>query len=106
MQSSEQDRCKKCNGEFFRCFTKIFSNGTKHLEARCADCDTHLHYLPQREPLNDFVHIGDVEAPFGKHKGMKLKDIPKDYLKWMADNTKSRWRELAKQMLDNTKIQN
>lgn len=28
------------------------------------------------------------EMPFGKHRGKKLSDVPKSYLKWLYDNNR------------------
>jgi broad specificity phosphatase PhoE len=40
-----------------------------------AECD---HIDPQARHQS----LGEMEAYFGKHKGKKLKDIPRQYLEW------------------------
>lgn len=37
----------------------------------------------------------DVVVTFGKHKGKRLKDIPKDYVSWLAENARDEWMRKA-----------
>ncbi|OCL26295.1 hypothetical protein U472_09800 [Orenia metallireducens] len=44
---------------------------------------------------------GEIELPFGKHKGTKLKDIDSDYLKWVVQNAnKDKYRIAAQKVLE------
>ncbi|TDX49129.1 DUF3820 family protein [Orenia marismortui] len=44
---------------------------------------------------------GEVELPFGKHKGTKIKDIDTDYLKWVAKNAnKEKYKKAAQEVLE------
>ncbi len=59
---------------------KTFSNGTKHIAGYCPLCGSFVKYIPQQlDPL-------EKRMPFGKHKGKKLVEIPKDYLLWALDS--------------------
>ena len=37
------------------------------------------------DPDGDEIPYADVEIAFGKHKGKKIKEAPKSYLKWMVE---------------------
>ena len=42
----------------------------------------------------------NIVVNFGKHKGEKLSEIPRDYIEWLADKAKDQWlRDAAKEML-------
>ena len=42
----------------------------------------------------------DVVLTFGKHKGKKLRDVPEDYIQWLADKANDQWmRDAAKELL-------
>lgn len=89
--------CKKCNKEVeYSTQEVIFKNGTKHLEARCAECKTYLKYLPQNNPI--------TILPYGKHKGKSLEEICEidiEYLRWLYDETD---KENLKESIDNAII--
>lgn len=47
----------------------------------------------------------EEEIPFGRHKGMKLEDIPDDYLDWIRENLDeeayfNEWIGLAEEELE------
>ena len=54
---------------------QTFSNGTVHLRQQCKKCGKFLGY--KQKPISDFVFY------FGKYKGLKLKEVPLSYLKWL-----------------------
>lgn len=78
----EKISCHKCGSESVRLENKTFANGTKHLAAFCVDCGKFLKYV-QRVKDEDFV------MPFGKHKGERLFDVPREYLEWMENTVDS-----------------
>lgn len=65
-----------------------------HVGLYCAGCGAHLGWVPQPitiERARAFV------MPFGKYKGLKLTELPLDYLSWLADNCETaRVNEMAK----------
>lgn len=87
-----------CGCHLFLVKEKKASNGITHVGAYCADCDKWLQWLPAmiEQGTNGLVHAGEVEIPFGKHKGTKLKDLEKQYLQWLAENSNSNlWKQRA-----------
>jgi len=55
----------------------------------------------QRPNLVPFTIIeareyGSKLMDFGFHKGTPIKDIPRDYLEWLADKSRNNWQELWK----------
>lgn len=66
--------CPKCSSLIY----VVVENGPHH-EAKCADCDTHIKFVAK--PLTASA-CANYEFPFGKWKGVKLSDIPEDYLQW------------------------
>ena len=40
----------------------------------------------QRKILRDRLMTAEAPLWFGKYQGVKIKDIPRDYLRWMLDN--------------------
>lgn len=57
----------------------IFKNKTKHIEARCPDCNLFFQYIQQSN--NDIIY-------FGKYKGQNIGDISlkdKQYLLWLLE---------------------
>ena len=79
--------CKNCEEEVEPLLeSKTFSNGTVHIGASCPHCYRFIKWLPQTEAK-------DVVLYFGKYKGKKLNEIPKEYLEWLlTTNIKSRLR--------------
>lgn len=67
--------CKKCGGVEAKVFETRHSNGTIHRRANCAYCESFIKFLPL-EKSEQFV------MPFGKHKNVRLANIPTDYLVW------------------------
>lgn len=47
-------------------------------------------------PMNDAeVRRCELEImPFGKHHGEQIRDVPFDYLEWLADESRNTWRKL------------
>jgi len=78
---------------------KIFSNGTKHLEARCSACENFIKYLPHETDYKEVV------MPFGKHKGEKLVNINSEYLWWLLENeaVKGNLKNCIEQVFQGTK---
>ena len=86
--------CKKCNHHLFEVKETLASNGITHVGAYCSECGAWLRWLPAQVPeAAALVRVGDIEIPFGKHKGKKLKDIPRDYLEWLAKEAKPEWQQ-------------
>jgi hypothetical protein len=54
-----------------------FSNGTLHIEQRCIN-GHFIKFLPQNNPV--------FAMPFGKHRGLAIRDLPDSYLSWMLEN--------------------
>jgi uncharacterized protein (DUF3820 family)/uncharacterized protein YbaR (Trm112 family) len=59
---------------------KEFRNKTIHHEAYCMVCDKWLKLVPQNKPIEEII------MPFGKYKGTKLVEIPKDYFEFIIQN--------------------
>jgi uncharacterized protein (DUF3820 family) len=47
----------------------------------CVWCGGRLHH---NRLCDELRHSWQAEMPFGKHKGRKLADVPRDYLQWFA----------------------
>lgn len=73
--------CKACKEEV-EPFTseQVFGNGVMHIRADCPICGGYLKYLPQ------YLTDEETTIPFGKHKGTKLSELPKEYLKFLIEN--------------------
>lgn len=73
--------CKTCGEDKdYYTVTRVFTNKTKHTEAKCVDCKGHIKFMAQDQAPQDFI------MPFGKHKGTTLGEIQRDhpeYLEWM-----------------------
>lgn len=78
-------RCEneKCLSELFYVKKVTFENGAEHIQAVCYHCKRHLRYLPQVDK-SDLTQVGEITLWFGKHKGIKLKDVPLAYRQWLA----------------------
>ncbi len=49
----------------------------------------------------------DIVLHFGKHKGQKLGDVPRDYVEWLVERANDQWlREAAKKLLEADKTDN
>jgi len=47
-------------------------------------------------------YTDETPMPFGKHEGTPLKDVPADYLMWVADqNWLEEWPSLEEYLTDN-----
>lgn len=55
---------------------QTFKNGTTHIRVECIDCLRFIRYK-QKELVEDAI------LHFGKYKGSKIKDVDKDYLRWL-----------------------
>lgn len=79
-------KCKQCGSVNLNESEKIFSNGTKHLELRCQDCNAHNGFKAQN------INPHEFEMPFGKYKGYTLGNIvamDREYVNWMLKNITS-----------------
>jgi uncharacterized protein (DUF3820 family) len=72
---------------------RIFSNNTKHIEAKCKSCGRHIQYLPQDIPIDQVI------MPFGKYEGEKLVDIDRKYLNYLVEKNMVKGN-LKKQILE------
>lgn len=52
------------------------------LERMCQDAGCGIHGLLEVQARPRVI----LTMPFGKHKGLALKDVPKPYVRWMLDN--------------------
>jgi uncharacterized protein (DUF3820 family) len=57
-----------------------------HTGIYCAECDTWLKWKPKARKINPKIDWKQYKMPFGKHKGIRICDLPKTYLKWGAEN--------------------
>jgi hypothetical protein len=59
-------------------------------------------WLPEPKPLPPVEPMTEQQAKayglsaldFGKHAGEELRDVPVDYLEWLADASRDLWRNL------------
>ena len=56
---------------------QTFKNGTIHLRRTCTSCGKFLGYK-QKD-----LDIETSKIWFGKYKGMLVKDLPEEYLRWL-----------------------
>jgi len=80
---------------------KTFSNGSKHIEKRCKNCNKHLGYEPQHNIFED-----SFEMPFGKHKGKTLSYVYRnfpDYLLWVSKEIKGNFGNKIAEFLKSKK---
>jgi hypothetical protein len=69
--------CKCGSINDYRTRDKIFRNGTKHIEAVCNVCDSHITFIKQLDKPRTFIS-------FGKYKGLHTYQIDDtNYLKWL-----------------------
>ena len=73
-------KCFSCGEVEPKLIDRVFSNGTKHVEARCPVCDRFLKFMPQEFDLKEII------MPFGKHKGLRISDLESSYLYWLLEN--------------------
>lgn len=97
--------CQKCKSEQeYDETTRIFSNKTRHVEAKCRTCKTHIKFLSQ----DDDRTAADFEMPFGKYKGDTLGDIvekDKQYLIWLyQQDIQPKLHMKIEEVLNNTGI--
>lgn len=77
----DSHRCLECDGIYPHKLTwAVMSDGRRMLKGECLECGK-VRAMPQNNPAQDFV------MPYGKHKGLALKDIPRDYLYWVKANS-------------------
>jgi hypothetical protein len=91
-----QLKCDKqdCGATAFELLDQCFENGTKHIAAKCIKCGTFKQWVPQSTGT-----VEEITMPFGKHKGTKLAEVPKDYLEWLIKNTDSNFNKKIKAFL-------
>lgn len=75
---------ENCGGFLRIIYTYKMSDGRLTHQAYCGNC-AQMMSSALKHKVDD---LGEVTIPFGKHKGMQLSKIPKDYLKWCAENFK------------------
>lgn len=73
-------KCSKCSCTQYTQLESKDSQGRRRIKAMCAKCQAYIKFLPIHDDLGNF------EMPFGKHKGKKLSEIPKEYLEWASNN--------------------
>lgn len=88
-----------CGNNLFFIREKQSSNQILHVGAYCSTCNQWLRWLPAERPEEDLSHIGEIEIPFGKYKGTKLKDLKKEYLQWMSEKMSEPWAGRAVNIL-------
>ena len=87
--------CNHCEqNQTIKITEKTFSNGTKHLSSSCDYCGTFIKFIMQDIPPEEFY------MPFGKYRGKKMKEIPRDYLEWGIKNLKGSVAERMKLILN------
>ena len=85
--------CEKCDCVELK-FNYLESN--RSIQMRCANCGS----------FNGNYKYSTIETyimPFGKHKGEKLIDIPKEYLEWLyleCDNLSKNLREAIENIIE------
>lgn len=103
-ETNEELSCAACGTKTFSIQRKT-CGPTIHVGAYCTACSKWLTWLKaygtteQTEP-QDLTQVGEIELPFGKHKGVKLKDVPRDYLEWYSANGNlKRWVDASRVIL-------
>jgi len=89
-------KCKNCGCDSTFVEQIIQTNGAKHNAVKCAQCKKLQTYI-KSVPNSNFI------MPYGKYKGMLIKDITKkdlNYAKWTIENSQTnignRFTELIK----------
>jgi uncharacterized protein (DUF3820 family) len=56
------------------------------------------HFDQTTATLTAAIDYGNKIVPFGRYKGERLRDVPADYLKWLAetDNIRARYPDVVK----------
>lgn len=73
-------KCHQCGSLNWSAKEVEFANGSKHIQAKCDDCMSHIRYLPSGEPM---FH-------FGKYKGKRVKEVSDlSYLTWCVESCTS-----------------
>lgn len=81
--------CKSCSSKDRLVFSTRKNNhvnpempGAESHMLKCT-CGTAIAEIPKVISMQE---LGDLEMPFGKHKGRRLNEIPRDYLAWCVAN--------------------
>jgi uncharacterized protein (DUF3820 family) len=82
MQEIEELKCK-CGSIDIRTEPVVFRDGTKHHKAICNVCNRYIKFVGSEG--NPTVMV------FGKYQGLKICELPTDYLKWGAKNVKGKY---------------
>lgn len=97
----------KCGNDKFYIKQVTFVNETKHVGAYCDSCGKNLQWLqnPEKQKEEGLIQAGEIVVNFGKHKGIKLKDMPKEYASWVLSTSKigSFWQKQIKAVFDDLK---
>lgn len=75
----------ECNHGKMNETDKTFSNGTKHIELRCSNCNKFFRYKPQEMTRN---RVMEMKFPFGKHEGRFLTEVLTEdfnYVSWFSE---------------------
>ena len=83
----------ECIHKEFYDIDKEFKNGDIAKARYCKTCNKFIKFVRTVE-TKDFI------MPYGKHKGKKLIDLPKDYLEWLLTMSKRTIQERVKEVLD------
>lgn len=75
--------CSKCGSVQKVLIAYKKSNLTDCFDCRCFFCNNNFGHL--RTSIGD-KNLDDWIMPFGKHKGKKLSEIDRSYLKWCVEN--------------------
>lgn len=65
--------------------TELVLNSQGDTMVLCSYCRHQFWWKPPAHMIPK-ANFDDVIMPFGKYRGRKLKDIPRDYLAWVHDN--------------------
>jgi|TARA_R100000149_G_C5878623_1_gene142877 uncharacterized protein (DUF3820 family) len=72
-----------------------FKNGVIHIRKDCEGCNKFLGYAPQE------LQIDTAKIHFGKYKDKLVKEVPRDYLTWLTNQTwvKQNLKDLCNKIL-------
>jgi len=77
--------------------SEIFSQDLEDMDIQGNPTET--NYRPKVD------NVADIVLTFGKHKGKKLGDVPRDYIEWLAKNARDEWLKDAATKLLSQPIQ-
>jgi hypothetical protein len=78
-------------------WTRVYSNDVTHHELYCLSCGhSKVGSMPKAQTGEDFVLY------FGKHRGKRASEVPRDYLVWCSKNLQEKMSAKIKAYLDHT----